>query len=77
MVVESVQQQLPGMEIVYRPHPILEKKKFDCALHPIEGVTVRTVHDETLMQAIESAAIVISVSSTSLVQVRSEKQPRR
>ena len=66
----SIRSAMPNSRIVYRPHPkIHEKRRFQCNLNEIEDVEVETHDKKSLAAAIEEAALVVSISSTAMVEV--------
>ena len=63
---------MPSIEIVYRPHPLLDDPKNPCKMKPLKGVTERKHTDQTLDQALSGAAMVVAVSSTGAIEVGTE-----
>ena len=76
LVVEKIRERAPSLTIVYRPHPKLESDE-NCKLPPLDGVVVRTAKDESLEQAFSGAAVVISATSSALVEVGGGEGGRR
>ena len=68
-IIDSIKKEAPGLEIVYRPHPLINGPKVFCRLEDIEGVTLQFSSDISLDDALDQAAFVVAISSTALVQV--------
>ena len=69
-IIDSIRKEAPGLEIVYRPHPLINGPKVICRLEDIEGVTLQFSSDISLDDALDQAAFVVAISSTALVQVK-------
>ena len=69
-IVRSVREELPLMQVVYRPHPMLHDRTNFCLEmdETVRDVTTRTDQDETLEEALAGAAVAISVSSSAAVE---------
>lgn len=70
-IIDSIKKEAPGLEIVYRPHPLINGPKVICRLEDIEGVSLQFSTDISLDEALDQAAFVVAISSTALVQVGS------
>lgn len=72
-MVESIRKWFPDMEIVYRPHPSIDLPRFKCRLDDIPDVRVETYKEKPIEDAVQEAAVVLTISSSAAVQVNSSK----
>lgn len=71
MAIQSIQAQAPSLPIVFRPHPLTHTKNNHCPEldEQLPGAIIKTDQDESLEQALQGAAVVVSISSSAAVEV--------